>query len=146
MNPKSSSNSGNSNRLSTSLFVAGASLPITVFLFEATPILILTVDPAFLGFITQLVLFLISAGILAFIVIGIKWFWHVVDDDIHNRHYWREQRTLDLEKLRLEVEARKQPTRPLATRMNRSTDASIPVVMQQQRPVTRRLNSYRPDH
>jgi len=143
MKPKSSGNSGNSDRLSTSLFVVGASLPLTVFLFAATPTLIITVDPTFLAFITQLLLLLIFVGALASIIIGVKWLWLIFNDDRDTRRYWHEQHELDLEERRLEI--RKRPTKPLPTRTNRSTDAAIPVVMQQ-RPVTRRPNSYRPDH
>lgn len=146
MHSRSSSNSSNSDRLSTSLFVVGGSLPLAVFLLGATPILIVTVDPAFLAFITQLLLLLISLGVLVFTVIGVRWLWLVVDDDLHNRRYWREQRELDLEERRLEIEERKQQTRPLPTRSSRTTDVSIPVVMQQRRPTTRRLNTHRPDH
>lgn len=146
MRTKPSSNSGNSDRLNTALFVVGGSLPLSVFLLVATPILILTVDPAFLSFITQFLLFLILLGVLAFIIIGGVWFWHVVDDDHHNRRYWREQRELDLELRRREVEERQRPTKPLQARTSRITDASIPAVIQQQRPVPRRLNVQRPDH
>lgn len=144
MKPKSSGNSGNSDRLSTSLFVVGASLPLTVFLFEATPILILTVDAAFLGFITELLLLLIFLSALASIIIGVRWLWLVVEDTRYTRNYWRQMDELDLEERRLEIEERKRPTKSLPVRMNRSTDASIPVVMQQQR--TRRPDSSRPDH
>ncbi|HCI80952.1 MAG TPA: hypothetical protein DHW02_14825 [Ktedonobacter sp.] len=144
MHSRSSGNPSNTDRLSTALFVVGASLPLTVFLLVATPILILTVDSAFLAFITQLLLLLIAVGVLAFIVIGVWWLCHVVDDDLHDRRCRHEQRELDLKERKLESEERKRPTKLLRARASRFTDAAIPVVMQQQRPTTRHLNSHRP--
>ena len=142
-----------SGRLITALFVAGGSLPLTVFLFEATPGLIASVDPALLAFITGLLLLLLLLSAAVVVYICVKWLWHIAEDERYARRYQRQMLDLDLverklaiKERRLELEERERRANVLPTRANRSTDASIPTVMQQQRPVTRRLNAQRPDH
>ena len=157
MNRKSS---GNPDKLSIALVVAGISLPLTVFLFEATPTLIVTVAPALLAFLTMLLMLLLIVSASVIVYICVKWLWHIAQDDRATRRYKRRMLDLDLqereleieehelaiEERRLEIEERKRRARPFATRTSRVTDASIPAVIQQQRPVPRRLNVQRPDH
>lgn len=152
--------SGNVGKLSTSLCVLAGSLPLAAFLYKATPILIATVAAALLEFVTALVMLIILLSAAAIVYICVKWLWHMAEDDRYTRRYQRqmldldlverrlevEERKLEIEERRLQIEERKQLVRPLPTRASRTTDASIPVVMRQQRPVTRRLNVQRPDH
>lgn len=154
MNRKSS---GNPDKLSIALVVAGISLPLTVFLFEATPTLIVTVAPALLAFLTMLLMLLLIVSASVIVYICVKWLWHIAQDDRATRRYKRRMLDLDLQERELEIEEhelaieerklaikeREQQTRPLPTRAGRTTDASIPAM--QQRAV-RRANVQRPDH
>lgn len=150
--------SGNPDKLSIALVVVGISLPLTVFLFEATPTLIVTLAPTLLAFLTALLmlLLLVSASVVVYICVG--WLWHIAQDDRATRRYKRRMLELDLQERGLEIEEhelaikerklaikeREQQTRPLPIRTGRRTDATIAAVMQQ-RPVLRRSNVQRPD-
>jgi len=127
MNPRSS------NNLSKSLLIAGCGVvPLTAFLFQATPILILTVSLSLLSLFTVLLILMFLLSMVAVAVIGIEWLWTMFDDDRHQRRYWRTRRILDLEE--------RKPT-ITRTRPSRSTDPSIPVSTRQLRPPLRRPNT-----
>lgn len=131
MSPKSSDN------LSKSLLIVGCgAVPLTAFLFQATPILIITVTLPLLSLITVLLLFLFLLGMVAGAIIGIGWLWTMLDDDRRKRRYWHERRLLDLaERRRLTVPA------PTA----RSTNPTIPVPTRQLRASLRRPNTRSPE-
>ncbi len=132
MNARSSSNLGKS------LLIAGCGVvPLTAFLFQATPTLIVTVAPQFLSLVTALLLILFLLATVAGLTIGIEWLWTAFDDDRDRRRYWRERRAMDLEE-----------RRRLNTQMNmsrRSTEPSLPVPSRQVRTVLRRSNTRRLD-
>ena len=95
MNPKSS------NNLHKSLLIVGCgAVPLTAFLFQATPILLVTVTLSLLTLFTVLLLFLSLIAIVAGLIIGIGWIWTMFDDDRDQRRYWRVRRRLDLEQHR----------------------------------------------
>ena len=130
MNPKSA------NNLNKSLLVIGCgAVPLTAFLFQATPILIITVALPLLSLITELLLLLFLVAIVTGLVIGIGWVWIMFDDDRRQRHYWYERRKLDL--------AQRRHTVPVS--MTRATDPTIPVLTRQLRSPVRRSNKHRPE-
>ena len=131
-------NARSSGNLSKSLLIAGCGVvPLTAFLFQATPILIVTVALPFLSFVTELLLILFLLATAAGLAIGIEWLWTMFDDDRHRRRYWRERRAMDLEE-------RKQLTPRNNT--TRFTGPSLPVPSRQPRTslrhsTTRRIDS-----
>jgi len=130
-------NSRASDNLSKSLLIAGCGVvPLTAFLFQATPILILTVTLPLLSFVTELLLILFLLSTVAGIVIGIEWLWTMFDDDRHKRRYWRERRAMDLEE-RKRLTPRSNTTR--------STESAIPVPSRRLQTPLRRPNTRRPD-
>ncbi|GAC1566336.1 MAG: hypothetical protein NVS2B2_39250 [Ktedonobacteraceae bacterium] len=131
MNPKSS------NNLSKSLLIIGCgAVPLTAFLFQATPILIITVALPLLSLVTELLLLLVLIAMVTGLVIGVGWVWTMFDDERRRRHYWHERRKLDLAQ-------RRRHTVPMP--MTRATDPTLPVPTRQLRPPLRRPNKYRPE-
>ena len=131
MNPKSVHN------LNKSLLVIGCgAVPLTAFLFQATPVLIVTVTLPLLSLITMLLLLSTLIAMITGLVIGIGWMWVMFDDDRRQRHYWYERRKLDLAQ-------RRRHTVPVS--MTRATDPTIPVPTRQLRSPVRRSNKHRPE-
>ncbi len=131
-------NSRPSDNLRKSLLIAGCGVvPLTAFLFQATPVLIVTVALPFLSFVTELLLILLLLSVVAGLVIGIEWLWTMFDDDRHRRRYWRERRAMDLE------ERQRLTTQTNTSR--RSTEPSLPVPSRRLQTPLRRPNTRRPD-
>ena len=131
MNPQSPSN------LNKSLLVIGCgAVPLTAFLFQATPVLIVTVTLPLLSLVTMILLLSALITIITGLIIGLGWVWLLFDDERRLRHYRHERRKLDLAQ-------RRRHTASLPT--TRATDPTLPVPTRQLRPPVRRSNKYRPD-
>lgn len=125
------------NNLNKSLLIIGCgAVPLTAFLFQATPILIITVTLPLLSLFTLLLLLLVLITMVTGLLIGTGWAWTMFDDERRLRQYWHERRKLDLAQ-------RRRHAVPMP--MTRATDPTLPIPMRQLRPPSRRPNKHRPE-
>ena len=130
-------NSKSPNNLNKSLLIIGCgAVPLTAFLFQAIPVLIVTVALPLLSLFTMLLLLLAFVAMVTGLVIGIGWTWTMFDDERRLRHYWHERRKLDLAYRRRQV---------VPTARTRATDPTLPIPMRQLRPSSRRPNKHHPE-
>lgn len=130
-------NSKAPNNLNKSILIIGCgAVPLTAILFQATPVLIITIALPLLTLFTVLLLLLVLIALVAGLLIGIGWIWTMFDDDRRQRQYRHERLKLDLAQRR-----RHMASMPV----NRATDPSLPVPTRQLQPPMRRSSKHRPD-